>query len=501
MPETQPTPSILAVRDEDPLRAPVDYILRTFARLAGFPLEIIGPGELAARVAGQRAPADGGGAPCLLLFYATRQRLAELYRHVRKGECRVLAVERGPFFGDSYLVSPDLPAPPADLMAAADATGFPGHLQRPAGRMAVLTLDVFAAAFWFLTRYEEYVTSSPDPHGRFLCAHSVAPPEMYARPLVNLWFERLRAVALDVAGLGTADELRQPARTTVALTHDVDVLAKYRGVRGVRRVISSIARPGETTAELRMGSLVMAGLRRDPYDSFDELFTLKERIGAPGTFFLMGGGRHPLDGDYELHDPRIRRIVTRARNGGDEIGAHPSYESYLDAEMIRKEAAAVAKAAKRPVQGSRQHYLRFSMPETLRAVEKAGLRYESTMGFPDRAGFRCGWSGCFTPFDLEEGRELALVEVPLVAMDVSLAVYEKLESNHALERVSGLMDASNVPGGAFVFLWHNIMRDRSAYPGFWDTFEFVFFAAAGSARYATLGSLVDEYAGPAPATA
>ena len=89
--------------------------------------------------------------------------------------------------------------------------------------------------------------------------------------------------------------------------------------------------------------------------------------------------------------------------------------------------------------------------------------------------------------------ELPIVEIPLVLMDVSLAVYEKIPSEKALEHLAALIEASNVRGGAFVFLWHNIMRDKVAFPGYWDTFEYFFFAAAGSARFVTLSQLCEEF--------
>ena len=163
-------------------------------------------------------------------------------------------------------------------------------------------------------------------------------------------------------------------------------------------------------------------------------------------------------------------------------------------DMISREKSKLEQALGGAITGSRQHYLRFSVPQTWRHLGSAGLRYDSTLGYPDRAGFRLGWSGPLPLFDLESQKELPILEIPLICMDVTLAVYEKIAPELALERLTNLLDAAcEAHGGAFVFLWHNTIADRIRYPGFWDTFEYFFSIASGSARFVTLNQLCDEH--------
>ncbi|MGB9693011.1 MAG: hypothetical protein ACPL7D_12685, partial [Candidatus Sumerlaeaceae bacterium] len=141
----------------------------------------------------------------------------------------------------------------------------------------------------------------------------------------------------------------------------------------------------------------------------------------------------------------------------------------------------------------RQHYLRFSVPDTWYIQGQCGLRYDTSVGFADRAGFRCGWSGCLRPFDVEKRMELPIIELPLVAMDITLAVYEKLPAEKAIERFARLLDASETRGGAFVLLWHNTLHDHRAFPGYWDTMEYFLFASAGTAEFVTAARLCEEF--------
>ena len=123
----------------------------------------------------------------------------------------------------------------------------------------------------------------------------------------------------------------------------------------------------------------------------------------------------------------------------------------------------------------------------------ANARYDATMAFADRVGFRCGWSGCFHPFDVEKRVELPIIVIPTVVMDMTLSVYERVPAEQAVERLAALLVASTTRGGCFVVLWHNTLRDEAAHPGYWGTFEYFLSAAAGSARFTTLGALCRDF--------
>lgn len=480
-------PQCVFLRAADSFAPCVDYVARTFSRWARFRCEICTPEEFV----GKPRPEH----PSFVMYYATRDNFQAWFSSIeKKGKGQhLIGISRSAFFGQSFLESPDLPESPSQLLDMAKEESFSKHVEHIGERVCFVDVDLIASSFWFLTRYEEYVISPPEAHDRFLCSFSIAPTEMYDQPVVNRWFEQLKALVLRLAK--KEDTMLVPRKATVVLTHDIDLLRKYRGLAGVRRTISAMMHGDarEATSEIRMASLVLAGLRRDPFDSFDEMFSLKERIGAPSTFFLMGGGDAPLDGDYSLEDQNVRELIMRILSKGDEIGVHPSYETYRSPELIQKETKAVEEAIGHPVIGARQHYLRFALPETWYALAECGLRYDSTLGFADKSGFRCGWSGCLRPFDIEKRIELPIIELPLVAMDITLAVYEKIPPEKAIERLARLMDASETPGGAFVVLWHNTLHDRRAYPGYWDTMEYFLFASAGTVEFTTAGKMCEEF--------
>jgi hypothetical protein len=450
------------------------FVLRTFARNQGF--------------AFAKGDAEHG-APGVTIVYGG-QADAVVTATAESDQSRPLIIPAdGSFFHPESPGRLDFAA----LLRAAQPGGLGKFVSRENGALT-LRLDIIAAAFWCLTRAEERTDSRRDPHGRFLCAYSAAPPEFYDVPVVNRWFENLGTLLRQELGLA-ADPPRE--RQTIALTHDIDLMRKYAGagsvVRGIGRMLKN---PAAGLRDTKAAAAVNFSGQRDPYDSFDDLYAIKERISAHSTFFMMTGSGGQHDCDYRLEDANARNLLLRARTFGDEIGVHPGWDSGTRPEQIASEVREVERANGQPVLGSRQHYLRFEAPQTWRHLAAAGVKYDSSMGFPDRSGFRCGWSGVLRPYDVEQQKELDVLEIPLVCMDVTLAAYEKIPAELCLERLTNLLDAStdHVRGGAFVFLWHNSIADRDMFPGYWDTFEYFFSIASGSARFVTLASLCEEYA-------
>jgi hypothetical protein len=116
--------------------------------------------------------------------------------------------------------------------------------------------------------------------------------------------------------------------------------------------------------------------------------------------------------------------------------------------------------------GSRQHYLRWSTSETARHLQAAGIAYDTTLGYADHAGFRCGTSHEFPMFDVSNQERLNLRQRPLILMEASV-----LSSNYmgmgyieeTLGYMKGLKKRCYQHGGNFTLLWHNsFFRSRHA---------------------------------------
>jgi len=90
--------------------------------------------------------------------------------------------------------------------------------------------------------------------------------------------------------------------------------------------------------------------------------------------------------------------------------------------------------------------------------EAAGMTYDSTLGYGDQPGFRCGTCFEYPAFDPVRDEMLILRIRPLVAMDQTFLGKHYLDlgsGDRALSRFVQLKDACRRVNGAFTLLWHN----------------------------------------------
>lgn len=333
--------------------------------------------------------------------------------------------------------------------------------------------DDLAAAFFDLARVEE-LNGPRDEHGRFLASSSALDP---LDPLL----ERLRRK------LGVESRRWGGASFAVALSIDVDNPWRWtrRGILGSAARLKKGVLGGHPRAALRearaLAGVPLHKLRgSDPYWRFEKIIAEQRRRGARSTFFVMGGHRHPADGPSpERYDELRSQLVETLLECGAEVGLHGSYTAAEDPSQLALEAERVRGLAG-SVRGHRFHYLRVDPHRNLRVLDELGFGYDSTLGFPDRPGFRAGIAQPFRPWDFETERPLELVEIPLAVMDASLAEdrYLGLSLAQAERRLLGLLDWAQGNGGGFSVLWHPDRFDPAQARG-WDRLFYRFIEAVG----------------------
>jgi hypothetical protein len=315
--------------------------------------------------------------------------------------------------------------------------------------------DDLAAAFFHLARVEE--RSGPrDEHGRFRAEWSRLDP-------LDPPLERFRR------RLGLRDN-----GFTVALTHDVDSPWRWTkiGLRGsAARLKQDVLRarlgPAFREATALAGAPVHRARGTDPNWRFEQIVAEERRRGASGsTFFVLAAHHDPHDGAApETYESLRPRLVETLLDAGAEIGLHGSYTAADDPARLAGEKAALETLAG-PVAGHRYHYLR---ADPHRNVAQLPFRYDTTLGFPDAVGFRAGIARPFHPWDFDTDAPAGVLEVPLAAMDATLAEerYLGLSAKRAEPQLMRLLDWAASNGGAFAILWHPDRFDPLTSAG-WD---------------------------------
>ena len=119
----------------------------------------------------------------------------------------------------------------------------------------------------------------------------------------------------------------------------------------------------------------------------------------------------------------------------------------------------------RPVNGIRQHFLRYNNPVTSRIQVNAGLEYDTTLGFAEQIGFRNSYAYPFRLYDFNKCMPMDIWQLPLNVMDATFFEYLGTPTASIHEVIQPLLDEVIRFKGVFSLLWHNCRLDEEWTPG------------------------------------
>lgn len=319
-------------------------------------------------------------------------------------------------------------------------------------------LDIFAASFFMLTRWEEYVNKARDKHNRFPAAESLAYKNNFLdRPIVNEYVELLKNMLLELD-----ENLKFKIHNyKLVLTHDVDVPFKFYSIQNfVRTIGGDLLKRGSISLFLKNISAFIfskSNYKKDPYYTFDYLLDFYQKSKHKGYFFFMSGGKTIYDNFYSIDDSRIQEIIKRLKHEGHFIGIHPSYASYNNSKLLTKEKDKLENSTSQDIAFGRHHYLNFALPTTWQNWEEVGMQWDSTLGYADLPGFRCGVCYEYSVFDILNRKKLKLKEKPLIVMECTIFEERYLNLNYeeSFYKIISNIDTVRKYNGEFVLLWHN----------------------------------------------
>lgn len=329
----------------------------------------------------------------------------------------------------------------------------------------VIHYDILGFCYWMLARVEEIGRTDLDKHQRFPAKSSHAYNHGYLeRPIVDEWLYILgQVISRQWPGLQLERHNFQ-----MRVSHDVDRPSRYgfANLQNVsRRMVGDAVRGNLFSALSGPWVWLNSNSRLHPFDRFnrfDWIMDQSEYYGLTSAFYFICGHSSPLDGDYDIEHPAMRILLRQIHNRGHEIGLHPSYNTFdrpeaLKVEADRLKSICAEEGIKQKHWGGRMHYLRWRHPATLRAWDGASMDYDSTLGYADHAGFRCGTCFEYPAYDPVEDVALSVRVRPLIAMEGSVLSEEYMgrSESDALEVLGNLKSKCQKLNGNFTLLWHN----------------------------------------------
>jgi hypothetical protein len=334
---------------------------------------------------------------------------------------------------------------------------------------SMLPFDLFAASFYLVTRYEEYLPHINDKHNRFQAEDSILfKMNMLEKPLVNIW-------AIDFGNKLQEfyPNLKIKKHNYEFIpTYDVDAAWAYKN-KGIFRTVAASLRDffNLDFVEWKRRRRVILGLEEDPFDTFDLQIQLQKELNLHPLYFILCGEYDMNDKNISLRNDHFQDLIKRL---GDyaRVGIHPSYSSYLNKEKVRNELTRLSQVLNREITMSRQHFLRLNMPLTYQILIDLDITDDYTMGYPSQTGFRAGIADTFPFFDLEHDNVTSLNIHPFAVMDGTLRDYLDLNPEESYARVAKLIQEVKDVNGKFILLWHNeTLSDEKRWKGWLELYR------------------------------
>ncbi|SDC26030.1 DUF7033 domain-containing protein [Williamwhitmania taraxaci] len=331
----------------------------------------------------------------------------------------------------------------------------------------LLPFDIFAAVFYMVSRYEEYLPFTPDVHGRFPSADSFTVKHgIYEIPIVDIWMARLAA---EIKAIYPYLALRQtPIQPLVHI--DVDNAFAHKGkgfVRTTGKIAAAIVH--FQFKEATKIAAVALGFLQDSFNTYTQISNAVSAAKVEQMWYFHLGNLTKFDRPVSWKSRAIRAAMANVAEKGT-VGIHPSYEAGLNLALLEEEVGRFVKIMGHRPEISRFHFLRFRFPESFRVLVAVGINHDYSIGFSDRVGYRAGTSRPFPFFDVQNNCAETLVLHPFVMMDSALNYQLRYTPALSVEKFSTLYSNQQNTGGEFGVVFHNeIVSGVAPWLG-WDSY-------------------------------
>jgi hypothetical protein len=313
--------------------------------------------------------------------------------------------------------------------------------------------DIFAASFYLLSRYEEYLPHKKDMYGRYAHENSLAFKEVFLTlPLINIWIEDFKKILKEkypTLNIQSSIFNFQP-------TYDIDEAYSYKHkgfIRSVGGALKSLVSGEWSVVSERVS--VLHGKAKDPFDSFDEMDALHDKHKLrPIYFFHVAAANSRYDKNILPSKAAMQELIKRHADKYP-IGIHPSWQSGNDENLLRSEIETLEKISGKKITSSRYHYIRFNLPVGYRRLLKYGMTDDYSMGYGAINGFRASVASAFYWYDLEKEETTSLLLHPFCFMEANSFFEQKLSPEQAFEEMMHYYKTVKPVNGTMSTLWHN----------------------------------------------
>lgn len=318
---------------------------------------------------------------------------------------------------------------------------------------SLLSFDIFASCFYFLSRYEEYLAVETDQHGRYKAENSFAyKHNLLQIALVDRWITYFASVLKK----HFPDLTIQTPSFRFIPTYDIDHAFLYKH-KSCCLTFAGICKQLLTAnfKALKTRIKVITNKLQDPYDTFSYLENLHRKYDLQAIFFILFAERSKYDKNNPIKNKKFIPLIQRLEKNA-KIGIHASYASdFSQNSRFEIEKNSLQQILSQPIHDNRQHFIRLKIPQTYKTLIKSGITNDYSMGYVSQIGFRAGTSFPFDFFDLKENKTTSLRIHPFLFMENALLSLENTSFESVWNTIKLCLEEVKIHNGQLVTLFHN----------------------------------------------
>ncbi|MGM0634546.1 MAG: DUF7033 domain-containing protein [Bacteroidota bacterium] len=311
-----------------------------------------------------------------------------------------------------------------------------------------IPFDFFSAAFYLLTRYEEYQPYVKDMSGGFPVEESLAVKgDFLKRPVIDLWAYKFKQI------LTKKFEVEFPKRkfevnTIVA----VEEAFAYRN-KGIVRLLGGGIRDllalkfAKTIERIK----VVFRLAKDPYDIYDELidFVHKHQIKLLFMFQLSDFSKENRNINY--NNRRYHHLI---KSMGDYayIGLLPGFDALQNLKVFSKEKQRWEDIIRHNLEATLIKRFPMNFPESYIHFMQSEIKMDFSMGYQKELGFRAGTSSPYLFYDLNLEQTSPLKIYPYL---LNSLIFEKYNYDEVRLELETIKEELSSVGGNFNMIFDN----------------------------------------------
>ena len=329
-----------------------------------------------------------------------------------------------------------------------------------------IPFDIFAASFYLISRYEEYLPHLKDVYGRFSFQESIAHKNNFIEdPVIDIWAYKLKDSLCSSFPNIIFNDRKFKLKTII----DVPSVYYYKNkgfLRTIGGVFTDLIRFNPKNIYSRF--LVIFRLQKDPYDTFNWIINKQKQVTDKFLFFFLVGKFSTYDKNISLVKQPFINII-KFVSDYSKIGLKLSFFALSNLDILKNEKADIESITNRDLTISRNSFSKVNLPINYRNLIKLKIREDYTMGYVNKIGFRASTCTPFLFYDIDND-----IQTPLLINPYNLMDYSLLKINSFLdkkEKVIALINKVKSVNGTFTSVFHNYSFSNEIR---WDRFKEIF---------------------------